>query len=370
MSVGSKSVALRAATVALAIIAALVGYAIVEISYRVIQYRDLERWLYDEIRSQSPALGSERSIFDPHTGYRYKPNLHINRSDRGFPIAYRTNSHGLIAREEFPVEKPKGEYRIGLIGDSFTANVTNTVRWGDILEDELNASPQWRHRVDGRHTRVVNFGLDGIGNVQFGAVAEHIAKPFGIDLMIVNMIRNDLLRRPIYRGRSALTDDQLRKWTRSYVTQLPWWSPHLEVLAVIARGQGRLTAGHLVDATMKHRFYDTAEQAVERSVAAARVVRTLYPTSIWLLHPMWEEYVGQLGVNGTDRMEIDALALFRKQMPSLHLVEMIEQVRKPTSRAEADGWFNVPFDRHNNDLGLTIYGRAVTRFLIERARSD
>jgi hypothetical protein len=44
-----------------------------------------------------------------------------------------------------------------------TANITNSVRWTEVLEEDLNASSKWKTRVDGKGTRVINFGVDGIG---------------------------------------------------------------------------------------------------------------------------------------------------------------------------------------------------------------
>ena len=39
---------------------------------------------------------------------------------------WRTNSHGHIARSEYPKAKPVGEFRIAVIGDWFTAGLHKT----------------------------------------------------------------------------------------------------------------------------------------------------------------------------------------------------------------------------------------------------
>ena len=95
-------------------------------------------WIYHEIKgqvllaalAQLPSGPTDMSQFDAATGYRYRPNLTIEKRDAPFPVAWTTNSHGHIARGEYPVEKPPDEFRIGLVGDSMTANVTNSIRWG------------------------------------------------------------------------------------------------------------------------------------------------------------------------------------------------------------------------------------------------
>ena len=169
---------------------------------------------------------------DEHTGYRYEPNL----VDPNF----RTNSHGLIAREEFPVEKPADEYLIGVIGASFTANVDSTIRWTDAVEDALNASTAWRVSVGGpTNARVINFGLDGIAFSQYGAVAERIALPFNLDLLIVNATTNDFVRRTYYRGPlSAMSEAQLSAHiTQHIMPRVNWFRFNPEVLAVVTGGR-------------------------------------------------------------------------------------------------------------------------------------
>ena len=149
------------------------------------------------------------------TGYRYRPNIEVRSSDP-VPIAWKTNSHGHLARGGYPIAKPSAEFRIGLVGDSFTANVTNTIRWGDVLEDRLNVSDPWSAIVGGRHVRVINFGLDGIGVVQFDDVAAEMVVPFEVDLLLVNLIRQDVARRPYYRGSATFRSrEELTEYVES-----------------------------------------------------------------------------------------------------------------------------------------------------------
>jgi hypothetical protein len=83
------------------------------------------------------------------------------------------NSHGHVSQFEYPKQKPSGEYRIAVVGDSMTANITNNVRWTEVLEASLNASPEWRVRVGDSFTRVINFAVDGMGMVQFAGMVRH-----------------------------------------------------------------------------------------------------------------------------------------------------------------------------------------------------
>ena len=126
-----------------------------------------------------------------------------------------------------------------MIGDSFTANVTSTIRWTDVVEDALNASTAWRISVGGRRTRVINFGLDGIGVPQFGAAAEHIALPFDLDLLLVNAILNDFIRKPYSRATlSGMSEAQVSAYIRAYIMpRVNWFSLYPEALAVVAEGR-------------------------------------------------------------------------------------------------------------------------------------
>src|SRR5262249_28085289 len=130
--------------------------------------------------------------------------------------------------------KPPGEYRIAVVGDSFTANINNNLRWTELLEEQLNAAPQWRAFVNGRSTRVINLGVDGMGMVQFAAMVRHHAVGFEPDLIIVNFITDDLLRRPRYPLRPDTGDrnEAIRAYVRSnLLDRIDWLRLYPELFA-------------------------------------------------------------------------------------------------------------------------------------------
>jgi hypothetical protein len=357
---------LAAAGAVVVVFCSFLGYAAVEVAYRAYQYYAVRAALVAAAAARFSADGTGVSIFDERTGYRYRPNLDFQPENSPFPVHYRTNAHGLIAREDYPVQKPAGEFRIGLIGDSFTANVTNSVRWGDVLEDRLNASPRWREAVGDRRTRVVNFGLDGIGVVQFDDVAATMTMPFGIDLLVVNMIRSDVARRPYFRGRrESVSQADITNWVeRNALSQMSWLSPYPEVLAVVSgrlfRLAPRLTVERAGALLMGERHYANVEDAGEQSAQAAREVMRLYPGAVWLVHPAMWDYTAE--EDTLFRMSYEA---FVRRVPEIALVDMMPRLPTPRSRDELNSWFNVPHDLHNSDLGLRIYGEAVALYLIE-----
>jgi hypothetical protein len=340
----------------------LAGYLLVEVGYRAFTYASFHEQM--RFAAGRAFIAGKNSIFDEHTGYRYEPNL----VDPNF----RTNSHGLIAREEFPVEKPADEYRIGVIGASFTANVDSTIRWTDVVEDALNASTAWRVSVGGRRTRVINFGLDGIAFSQYGAVAERIALPFDLDLLLVNVTTNDFVRRPYYRGPlSAMSEAQLSAHiTQHIMPRVNWFRFNPEVLAVVTGGRlGLKPHIEMNDLRLRTRFFATTSEAVEASSASMTTILRLFPETIFLLD---HDFIELYGNNNSSLATSARAALLgaSARFPSVKWIDVLENQRIPIPTGpNLVAWFNLPLDNHKSDLGVTIYGKAVASFLIARVGS-
>jgi hypothetical protein len=361
---------LAPADAALLLASIFISYFLVEVGYRYFQYHSLLDEIVAAAVVQTPMDGEGSSIDDPHVGYRYRANIEVGPAARPFPVHYRTNSHGLIAREDFPLAKPAGEYRIGVVGDSFTANVTSTLRWTDVLEDRLAASPEWSAIVGGRRTRVINFALDGIGTIQFGAVAEFVAPSFDLDLLIVNMLKNDVIRKPYLRRRQGVvTPQDISAFVRDHVmTELNWFELHPEVLAVITGGRLGLSP-HLsmqaIEAAFSKDYYFTeADVGAAASAGAIETILDNFPAAIFLLDRSYAEYLDPAGLEPERSLEEKAFAALRAQFPAIRWHEVLEPDHAPKSLREVDSWFNVPSDQHKNDLGVRIYGEAVAAFLV------
>lgn len=84
-----------------------------------------------------------------------RPNLrnHVDVTDT---VPKSTNSRGFRGRDEISTEKPAGEFRIFLVGDSstFGLGVPDDATYGHVLEGELR-------RLTGRQVRVINSGCPG-----------------------------------------------------------------------------------------------------------------------------------------------------------------------------------------------------------------
>jgi GDSL-like lipase/acylhydrolase family protein len=371
-------------------------YIIMDIGYRAYQYRTLPGQLFAEVAAApSTAPGAQdQFMFDAHTGYLYTPNF---EGRRGPPwnSHWRTNRHGHVAQSDYPRRKPPGEYRIAVVGDSFTANITNNVRWTELVEQQLNAAPQWRAAADDRFTRVINFGVDGMGMVQFGAMVRHHVMDFEPDLIIVSLIADDILRRLRYLNRpggDADRDGNIRAYVETnFLRRIDWLRVYPELFAA--------TAGHYfgmrTQLPLDHRMHFARDpafkfasrtEALQASAAAGREILAASPNVLFLHAPMFQELAGWT------IPEWDGLVRqFEQAVPELPVVAMqppmeaLLEGKRQKDRAELAGlnprqiwalpeerrpelyrWF-FPGDFHPTDYGTTLYAGEVARILIERS---
>jgi hypothetical protein len=370
-------------------------YVIMEIGYRAYQYRTLSDRLFAELAAQ-PSTGlaaQDQYMYDAHAGYRYMPNFEGRRGPPWYS-QWRTNNHGHVSRFDYPQHKPADEYRIAVIGDSFTANITNNVRWTELVEERLNASPQWRASVGGQFTRVINFGVDGMGMVQFAAMARHHAAHFEPDLVIVNFIADDLLRRVRYLNRPAGVADRnanIRTYVEeNFVRRIDWLRVYPELFAATFGRyfamRTQLPLDHRVHFAQEPAFkFDSRAEAIAASAAAARDLLTVSPAILFLHAPMFQELAGWT------IPEWDGLVRQLEQaVPELPVVAMQPRMeallegKRQKDRADLAGlnprqiwalpaerrpelyrWF-FPGDFHLTDYGTTLYAGEVARLLIER----
>jgi hypothetical protein len=333
-------------------------------------------------------------MFDAHAGYRYTPNF---TGQRGHPwnSHWRTNSHGHVSRFEYPKRKPPGEYRIAVVGDSMTANITNNVRWTEVLQEQLNASPQWQASVAGRLTRVMNSGIDGMGMVQFGALVRHHVMEFEPELIVVNFISDSFLRRVRYLNVPYLGRDReenIRRYVqRNYLDRINWFSLHPELFAATVGRFWGMRGSLPIDPKM-HLASDpdfrfaTRQEAITASAAAIRDMLSVAPNILFLQMPLLEELEGNpypawIGlVEDVQRIVPDfKVVSLKPQMdvlldgkrlrdrPELRGMGRLQILALPSERnLEHYRWFFLPEDHHYTDYGTTLYAREVARFLIER----
>jgi hypothetical protein len=337
----------------------LLAYCLCEVGYRIRHFQRLKK---SYIAAHEAAQGH---IYDADTGYHYPPNVRVE-STTPFPVRYSTNSFGNIQDDDYSVEKPDGEFRIVTIGDSFTANVTNTVRWPALLQQRLQNDPTWSAAVGAKRTRVINLGLAGIALVQFDDVYFKDAAKLSPDLVLINAITDDIPRLPFYRGRvdssRAEAQHELeRQVAETLWNSLPWTRLWPELL--LATAGKRFEQHKILDpAKIPACWFPSDDEAVAASLAALRRVVQAHPHVLVIWHPMFEEFV-----NEPRSYWREMRPQFFAQGGDLPLLDVAPYYPAARDRNEIQSWFNFPHDLHNSDLGLRHHAAAVHQALLDHA---
>jgi hypothetical protein len=337
------------------------AYVVIEAGYRVFQYLTLPTRIAALIEAKRPASANPPYVFDAHTGYLYTPYNESASAARG-NSRWRTNSHGHVSQYEYPREKPAGEYRIAVVGDSFTANITNTIRWTEVVEAELNRSAEWKNGIGGKFTRVINFGVDGMGMVQFAAMVQHYAMGFEPDLIIVNFIVEDIWRRLNYRVAPEPSREGISDYVRTrFMSNIGWFGlcPEL-IVATVGRFWGKkcglpLRAEAFVASDPRNHYTDRGE-ALRMAAVSVRSIMEASPGAIFVQAPLLQEVE-----NRPVPEWIGLVEDLKSVVPGLQIVSMKAEVAShPTAS------FFIPNDGHYSDRGTEIYAHEVARHLIER----
>jgi hypothetical protein len=392
----TKSLGAHWRDVVVVLVALVVGNIVAEAAYRGYQYLTLPNRLFRVVSamiSTSSTGPPMANVFDAYTGWRYTPNF---EGGRGHPWygKYRTNSHGHVSSFEYPIRKPAGEYRIAVVGDSMSAGVTNNVRWPELLERDLNASQKWKASVNGKFTRVINFAVDGMGMVQFAGMVRHHVLAFEPDLILVNFVTDDILRKLWYQmfpTPGVDRDQGIRMFVRSHLDRIDWFSVRPELLAAtVGRQRGwpsqlPLDCREILGASPAQRYTDRRE-AIEASQAAVRDMIAAFPNTLFLQIPLfqeienhdipvWRGLVADLrrGVPTASivsmRPQMEALLEGKrlKDRPEFRGFTLHELTKLPDDRKpEIYRWYFLPEDTHYTDYGITLYEREVAKYLIER----
>lgn len=265
----------QAALVALASLAAV--YACAEGVYRFYRYGQLKD---QSVLPRVRVIEAPLVRFDAELGFRYIANTTTRHFalDAANRITHentvRVNNLGHVSPRADFVEKPADEFRVALLGDSFTACIFNNVPWSVVLEDRLNEDPALLAAVGKARVKVMNFGMGATGFVQWPATYDHEVARFRPDLTIIAFIEHDIWRdfkwmdtvelcpgagysvvlvspslpvrlenpRVMLGQQIVLSPEAARSAeARSRVLQdlldrrlkaMPWWSPHPELLGV------------------------------------------------------------------------------------------------------------------------------------------
>jgi hypothetical protein len=136
-------------------------------------------------------LGKFRSApfrqYDSQLGVSLVPNMKVTHSRGCFTGEVETNRWGFRDRDR-TLEKPVGEFRIALVGDSVVEGVhVNPDQVMNIQMEKLLQQQGYRN------VEVMNFGIEGIGTTQELIMYKERIRQFRPDLVLLTVSDNDVM---------------------------------------------------------------------------------------------------------------------------------------------------------------------------------
>jgi GDSL-like Lipase/Acylhydrolase len=367
---------------ALAVVSIVISYVVLEIGFRYYRFNEISGTMADVLYKMVQE-NDTFSTFDAEAGYRYLPNkTWINHGGRA--NTWRTDQYGLIANDidtsAYPIEKPADEFRIAVLGDSFAASNAVYLRWADLLQDYLNRTPAWRSFTGGKFTRILNFGMDGTGVVQWGPVYEFNARRFSPDMVIVNVFIDDIMRQFIYRAEHHFRSHaEMRAFIKGKVKaalhkRMPWFGIYPELLAATIGPYVGLSERLVPTTSVTSEMFETQQEGLAASVNSLRRIGCLNPRLVVLYNPAIEEY--QVATDDERRWPstprlVGLLGKFRQSTAAagIQLVELAKLYPLAASERQVRQLYNWPIDTHMSDYGVVIYASWVFQYLLKWAET-
>lgn len=258
--------------------------------------------LFAADRALYRVLGEPVWQYDPVLLYTHRPNAVAHW--HSFPGAYplRANRWG-FADDDFPREKPPGEWRAVVLGDSVAMGFG--LDHADALPDQLE------RRLAGRGQRpvqVINAAVSGYGTAQYPEALRR-ALAFAPDLVLIGVCLNDVLgarlgdprRSPSWFAQRGVaeTANPLLAWTvtetglgRLALRTRAWLVDHTDP---VARGRRRQRenawmVAHSRDSPIIAAAWTRALDELDQAVAVARAAGVplaviVFPFDLQLGHP-------------------------------------------------------------------------------------
>jgi hypothetical protein len=335
-------------------------------------------------------------MLDPQAGYSYVPDakLHLTLYDEEYrPLRTNNvivNNFGHLSLDNDSMQKPPSEFRVAVIGDSFSATTPSDITWPTLLQRDLNEDQALKKAIGKASFKVINFGLDGTGFVQWPNVYKYKVQPFHPDVVIVNFIGTDIDRRFFYRNTITIGDhDQAvitctslpaklsnpdcasaylfvlkpgssdprseiarfkNEMQRKLVARLPWFSLYPQMLGVLLNGRFGLHSRLELNSGGTPLF-ESSQKAIAASRKALETIASAQHRLIVLYHPVLQECLAKQAP--PDVRE------FMAEENDLNIENMLNFLPLKSSPNEIRSWYNSPYDQHPSDYGAGIYARVV-----------
>lgn len=227
---------------------------------------------------------------------------------RSLHFSVRINNVGLMSDHDYTIERSAAapEFRIAVLGESFTGPTTATYQWVDTLEELLNNSPALVRAAGGKKIRAYNFGWVGAGFEHFWREYDRSARHFTPDFVVLNYLEIDFPR-----AKTHMTDEAEM-------------------------------AAH-------------AAQYVRLLAAEKPLIATVMPDYSEVADP-------SKPLSRTQRL--------RALLPGIDIVDMRHHLKLPPNPKDAETWFNIPQDAHYSDRGGEHYVRALAKVIAKRMGVD
>jgi len=334
----------------------------------------------------------------------------------GFQVTVRTNNLGYLSERPYRIERTSDEYRVVVIGDSYTGPTTMSSPWVDRVEDILNADALLRNEIGDRAIRVFNLGWPGAGFPHFQRVLEKKALQFDPDLVVVNYIELDFPRLSRYGentpgntiiGGLATMSVNDTPQTRFY-TELNCSEPPVTLRNPMCYQEFNIFIGDdfPLRPEMLIKVYDliadeylvgkavftlfpygyhkiignitgyneyrqpdifrfspiSHDKMINHAIDSLRAIKKGHPNVLFTLHPIFDDFFNEKkGARLTDEVLENA--------PDLEVVKMRDRLPiKGLSKDDIKQWYNLPYDGHMSDKGGRVYAKVFAELLASHIR--
>src|SRR5258708_6883151 len=204
--------------------------------------------------------------YDGVTLRRLIPNSTFLHTSVDGSWQFRTNANGFRDDEEYKYEKPAGQRRILVLGDSHTQGyeVRQSSTFAKVLERRL--------RQKGLDAQVLNTGISGFGTAEELMFLEHEGMKFHPDMVVVAFFENDFddnVKSDLYRLKDGtLTVNKTRH------------TPGVEAISLMnaVPGASWLSQNSYLFSLLINTVWETAKKAL--SIAARKQLTTEYAIRI------------------------------------------------------------------------------------------
>lgn len=392
----------------LVITSLLVTYVVLEGAYRFSLYWRLSRGHLD---AGAWFIDGPMVSFDGDIGFRYVPrsDLRVRKigpeGDVVFSNRIRVNSRGHVSPEEDTISRAPGQFRVAVIGNSFAASVHQNVPWPWLLQQRLNGDTALKRAVGAGSFKVVNFGLEATGPVQWDDIDAREVAPYSPDLVLVNLITDDVRRKFMWmstvtpgwvrsdyqimllcssvpavlsneecipsrrivvdsrvfddpREIAGITEAVYREGAR----QMNWFTSYPTLLARALNYRFGLKPLQISSnrSFASVRYFADEGVAVDSGAAALRRIAARHPRVLLLHNPVYEELISR---------SVDPLVWKLAEASGMETAAMIRAMPATTDSSEVARWFNLPHDLHFSDRGAEVYAQAVHHVLRQRLLS-